>query len=119
MVRDHKERGVSTFHHDCYQMGHVFEMTILQHITDRSLRVYYENLDWGDAKLEELDRAFSLLAKLPKSSRNKVFHRRMCDSDFETLPRQLSAGDITYYNREQKEKGKALVQMHNDFALVL
>ena len=119
MVHEHEERGFSTFHHSRFHMAHVFESIILPHITDRSLRVYYENLDWGDAKLEELDRAFSLLAKLPKSSRNKVFHRRMCDSDFETLPRQLSAGDITYYNREQKEKGKALVQMHDDFALVL
>ena len=62
---------------------------------------------------------FSLLAKLRKSSRSKVFRHRMRDADFETLPRQLSAGDITYYNREQKEKGKALVQMHTDFAPVL
>ena len=43
----------------------------------------------------------------------------MRDSDFETLPRQLSGGDLTYYNREQKEKGKALVQMHTDLARVL
>ena len=40
----------------------------------------------------------------------------MRDSDFETPPRQLWAGDIIYYNHEQKEKGKALVQMHIDFA---
>ena len=45
MVRDHKERGVSTFHHDRYQMAHVFEMLVLPHISDRSTRVYYENLD--------------------------------------------------------------------------
>ena len=43
----------------------------------------------------------------------------MRDFDFETLPWQLSAGDLAYYNREQKEKGKALVQMHTDLALVL
>ena len=54
MVRDHVERGVSTFHHDRYQMGHVFEVMILPHITDRSLRVYYENLDWGIADPAEL-----------------------------------------------------------------
>ena len=35
----------------------------------------------------------------------------MHDSDFETLPWQLSASDTIYYNREQKEKGKALVQV--------
>ena len=40
MVRDHEERGVSTFNHDRYQMDHVFEMMILRHITDRSTRVY-------------------------------------------------------------------------------
>ena len=101
MVRDHEERGVSTFHHNRCQMAHVFESIILPHITDRATRVYFENLDWGAAMLEELKQAFSLLVKLPKSSRNKVFHRRMRDSHFETLPWQLSAGDITYYNREQ------------------
>ena len=45
MVRDHEGRGVSTFHHDRYQMAHVFEMLVLPHISDRSTRVYYENLD--------------------------------------------------------------------------
>ena len=100
-------------------MAHVFESIILPHITGRTIRVYYENVDWGAAEPEELARAFSLLVKLPKSSRNKVFHRRMLDSDFETLPRQLSAGDLTYYNCEQKEKDKAPVKMHNDFAPVL
>ena len=43
----------------------------------------------------------------------------MRDLDFETLPRQLSAGDIAYYDREQKEKGKAVVHMHTNFARVL
>ena len=43
----------------------------------------------------------------------------MRDSDFETLPRQLSARELLYYNREQKEKDKALVQMHTDFVQVL
>ena len=45
MVRDHEERGVSTFHHDRCQMAHVFEMLVLPHISDRSTRVYYKNLD--------------------------------------------------------------------------
>ena len=100
-------------------MAHVFESIILLHTTDRTIRVYYENLDWGAAKPEELRRAFSLLVKLPKTRRNKVFYRCMRDSALKTLQSQLSAGDLTYYNREQKEKGKALVQMHTDFALVL
>ena len=117
MVRDHEERGVSTFHHNRCQMAHVFESIILPHITDRATRVYFENLDWGAAEPKELGQAFSLLVKLPKSSRNKVFHHRMRDSDFETLPRQLSAGNLTYYNHEHKEKGKALVQMHTDHAV--
>ena len=86
MVRDHKERGVSTFHHDCYHMAHVFESIILPHITDRSIHVYSENLDWGIAEPEELARAFSLIAKLPKSGKSKIFHRHSCDSDFGTLP---------------------------------
>ena len=98
MVRDHGELGVSTFHHDRYQMAHVFEVMILPHITDRSLRVYYKNLDWGTAK--ELIHAFSLLVKIPNSGKNMVFRCRMRDSDFETLPRQLSAGDTMYCNCE-------------------
>ena len=28
MVRDHKERGVSTFHHDCLQIAHVYLMLL-------------------------------------------------------------------------------------------
>ena len=36
MVRDHGERGVSSFHHSRYRMAHVFESIILLHITDRS-----------------------------------------------------------------------------------
>ena len=100
MVHDHEERGVSTFHHNRYHMAHVFESIVLPLIIDCATRVYFENLDWGAAELEELGRAFSLLVKLLKSSRNKVFHRRMRDFDFGTLSRQLSAGNITYYNRE-------------------
>ena len=78
-----------------------------------------QNLDWDAALLEELGRAFSLVVKLPKSTKSKIFHRRICGSDFSPLPRQLSANDLTYYNCEQKVKGKALVQMHTNFAPVL
>ena len=85
MVRDHEERGVSTFHHNRYHMAHVFESIVPLHINNRATRVYYENLGWGAAEPDELVRAFSLLVNLPKSSRNKVFHRQMRDSDFETL----------------------------------
>ena len=59
MVRDYEERGVSTFHHDRWQMAHVFKQIILPHIVDRPTRVYFENLDWGEAEPEELGRAFS------------------------------------------------------------
>ena len=45
MVRDYKERGVSTFHHGRGQMAHVFAQIILPHIVDRPTRVHYENLD--------------------------------------------------------------------------
>ena len=71
------------------------------------------------AEPEELARAFSLLVKMRKSSKTKIFHRRLRCSDFETVFRQLSVRNTMYYNREQKEKDKALVQMQTDFALVL
>ena len=45
MVHDYEERGVSTFHHDRWQMAHVFKQIILPHIVDRPTRVYFENLD--------------------------------------------------------------------------
>ena len=61
-------------------------MIIFPYMSDRATRVYFENLDWGTAEPEELGRAFSLLVKLPKSSRNKVFHHCMRDFDFDTLP---------------------------------
>ena len=34
MVCDYEECGLSTFHHDCVQMVHVFEQLILPHIID-------------------------------------------------------------------------------------
>ena len=71
------------------------------------------------AEPEELARAFSLLVKMRKSSKTKIFHRRLRCSDFETVFRQLSVRNTMYYNREQKEKDKALVQMHTDFSPVL
>ena len=58
MVRDYEERGVSTFHLDRWQMAHVFKQIILPHIVDRPTRVYFENLDKGEAEPEELRRAF-------------------------------------------------------------
>ena len=51
-----------------------------------------------------------------KSSKTKIFHHHLRCSDFETLPRQLLASDTMYYNREQNEKDKALMQMHTDFS---
>ena len=115
MLHDHEKHGVSTSHHNHYHMAHVFKSIVLLHITDCAICVYYENLDWGAAELEELRREFSLLIKLLKSSTNKVFHCHIHDSDFETLPGKC----LTYRDHEQKEKGKALVQVHTNFAPVL
>ena len=53
--------------------------------------------------------SISLLIKPLKTGGGKVVHHRMCDSDFGALPLQLLASDLTYYNYEQKEKGKARV----------
>ena len=96
-----------------------FKQLILPHIVDRPTHVYFENLDWSEAEPEELGRAFSLLVKIPKSHTNGIFRRRLCDSDFPTLPREISSTDKMYYNREQLEKDKELVQMHTNFSPVL
>ena len=121
MVRNHEERGVSTLHHDRWQMAHVFNQIILSHIVDRPTCVYFENLNWDEAEPEELGRAFSLLVKISKSHKNRIFCRRCCDSDFPTLPRESSSTDKLYYKREQQQQqqDKRLVQMHTDFAPVL
>ena len=99
--------------------GHVFKQLILPHIVDHPTRVYFENLDWGTAEPEELGRAFSLLIKIPKSHRNGIFCRKLRDSDFPILPRELSSTDKMYYKKKQPEKDKELVQIHTDFAPVL
>ena len=119
MLRNYEERGVSTFHHDRWQVAHVFKQIILPHIVDCPSHVYFENLDRGEAELEELGRAFSQLIKIAKLQRNDIFRRKLRDSDFPTLPKELSSTDKLYYKREQLEKDKELVQMHTDFALVL
>ena len=115
MVRDYEERGVSTFHHDCQQMFHVLWQIILPHIVDRPTRVYFENLDWNEAEPEELGCAFSIA----KSAKGDIFRRKLCDSDFPTLPRELSATDKLHYSKPQLEEDKRLVQLHTDFAPVL
>ena len=119
MLRDHEERGVSTFHHDPWQMAHVFEQMILPHITDRACRDHFSNLDWDTADPEETTLAFTMLTKLKKSTKTQIFRDFMRDSNYETLPREPSITDLAYYNREQKAKDKALMQQHKDFSSVL
>ena len=119
MLRDHEERGVSTFHHDPWQMAHVFEQMILPHITDRACRDHFSNLDWDTADPEETTLAFTMLTKLKKSTKTTIFRDFMRDSNYETLPREPSITDLAYYNREQKAKDKALMQQHKDFSSVL
>jgi len=60
-----------------------------------------------------------MLTKLKKSTRAQIFRDHMRDSNYETLPRELSVTDLAYYNREQKAKDKTLVQQHKDFSSVL
>ena len=119
MLRDHEEKGVSTFHHDPWQMAYVFNNMILPHIADRACRDHFSNLDWDTTEPEESTLAFSMLTKLKKSTRAQIFRDHMRDSNYETLPRELSVTDLAYYNREQKAKDKTLVQQHKDFSPVL
>ena len=117
MARDYEERGISTFHHDRWQMAHVFKQIMLPHIVDCPTRVYFENLDWGEAEPKELGRAFSQLIKVAKSA--SIFCQKLPDSDFPTLSPELSATNKLYYTKPQLEKDKELMQLHTDFALVL
>ena len=60
-----------------------------------------------------------MLTKLKKSTKNEIFRQQMRDSNFETLPRELSVTDLAYYNCEQSPKDKTLVQQHKDLCPVL
>ena len=119
MVRDYKERGVSTFHHDRGQMRHVFHQIVLPDIVDRPARVHFENLDWNEADPKELGCASTELIKIAKSAKGDIFRRKLCDSNFPTLPSGLSSTNKFYYSKQQLEKDKELMKMHTDFAHVL
>ena len=58
------------------------------------------------------------MIKIAKSAKGNIFRRKLCDSDFPTLPRELSATDKLYYSKQQLEEDERLVQMHTDFAPV-
>ena len=71
---------------------HVFKLVILLQITDRSLCVYCENPNWGTAEPENPAPEIPLFVNLPKSSRNKVTHPPMHDSDFGALNSLVTVG---------------------------
>ena len=83
-------------------MAQVFDALALLHITDRAAYADFTNFD-GDAALpKELARACSLLVKLPKLSRNKIFTHRMRDSDFSTFSHELLASDLNFLQPRRK-----------------
>ena len=83
MVRDHEERGFSSFHHNCYHMAHVFESIILPPSLI-VLPVSTSRISIGmQPSLRSLGEHF-LFPQTYEDCKNKVFHRRMRDFDFET-----------------------------------
>ena len=66
-----------------------------------------------------LRRAFSHLIELPKFAKARIFTFVCVTPTSFLFPCELSANNPTFYNCEQKAKGKGLVQMHTDFELVL
>ena len=98
------------------------EYFISLRIIDPDTRQYFEQLSDDNceaAKPEDFSRLISLLVKLPKSAKSKVFLRNLWDNQVSTLPRELSDTDKMYYSEERKEKDKTLAQLHTDFAPVL
>ena len=96
----------------------MFNSFVYDYIVDESDRLYYSELDQGRANQDQISRAFTLVSKLPKSVRNKIFTRRLRDSQLSTRPRELSSNDKLFYSSEQLAHGKRLVQLHGNFSPV-
>ena len=81
-------------------------------------RLYYSEIDQGRANQDQISRAFTLVSKLPKSVKNKIFTRWPQDSRLSTRPGELSSNDKLFYSSEQLAQDKRLVQSHEDFSPV-
>ena len=86
------EKGVSGWHFAKDDICFMCKYFVLPHSTDTDTRQYYKQLsdnNWEAAKPEDCSRLTSLLVKLPKSARAKIFDRNLWENQVSTLPREV------------------------------
>ena len=116
-IRDYEEKGVSGFHFDREIVQDICSLFVEPFINDHALLHEVRNFDWNADPIDPTDvaRLFSLVTKLTKTVRNGIFARRLRDSDTPTAPQDVLPRHAALHNKEQKEKGKILVQLHTNF----
>ena len=117
-IRDYEENAPTKFHFPPDAIKQAIELFVIPSLRDDTIRRFYTDLEVSPSTQASVTRAFSLV-KLTKSTRNKIYGRRLRDSSLSTKPRTLSEGEKAMYSKEQMAKEKVLSQMHEDFAPVL
>ena len=115
-VRNFEESGVSKFHFDPDVTKRAIDKFVVPNVYEDSVRQFYSQLQVTPSNQDSVARAFASVVRLTKSSRNKIFQRRLRDSRLSTKPRPLSEAEKTLYSKEQMAKEKVLSQMHEDFS---
>ena len=64
-------------HFDPHDIGYVLETFVIPYILNTDTQQYLEQMCWASATLEDFTRALSLLAKLPKLVKSKIYDRRL------------------------------------------
>ena len=85
-VRDFEEKGRSEFAFPLEQLQRMYKQFVETHLIDEKVRMFLEQ---NIADLDQITRSFSLISKILKTAKNKVFLRNLRDSDVSTRPREL------------------------------
>ena len=94
----------------------MYKQFIEPHLVDEKMRMFFEE---NIADLDQITRSFSLISKLPKTAKNKVFLRNLRDAGVSTRPRELDKFEKQYFSAQQLATDKQLVQALEDFSPVL
>ena len=94
----------------------MYKQFIEPHLVDEKMRMFFEE---NIADLDQITRSFSLISKLPKTAKNKIFLRNLRDAGVSTRPRELDKFEKTHFSAQQLATDKQLVQALEDFSLVL
>ena len=85
-VRDYEEKDRSEFAFPLEQLQRMYKQFVEPPLVDEKMRMFFEQ---NIADLDQITRSFSLLSKLPKTAKNKIFLRNLRDAGVSTHPREL------------------------------